>query len=76
MEYRLTTSGESAPIKDNKAGEVIKFLKDLPYGEAANSAQLEYTLDMPEAKQILEKLVEAGYVHKEEEYEKKGLRFL
>ena len=65
MEYRLTEKGRKAEIKPNMAGKILEHMRT---GQGVvNASQIEYDLDIPEARAILDKLVDAGYLGKAEE---------
>jgi len=71
MEYRLTESGRRADIKQGIAAQVVEYMKT--EGNAVvNESKLEIDLNLPEARAILNKLVQAGYLSVQEESEGGG----
>jgi hypothetical protein len=70
MEYRLTSKGQGAEIKPTPMGKILEFMKE-GHG-VVNPSEVEYELSMPDAKPYLDKLVNAGYLSKEEEHRNAG----
>lgn len=64
MEYGLTNEGRRADVKPTPAGKVLEFMKE-GHG-IVNPEKVNYELQLSNSKQILDELVKAGYVWKEE----------
>ncbi len=64
MEYGLTKRGRAADVKPTPAGKVLEYMKD-GHG-IINPEEANYELQLSNSKQILDELVKAGYVWKEE----------
>ena len=64
MEYGLTEKGRKAEVKPTPAGNVIEYMQG---GRAiVNPEEVNYELQTSNAKAVLDELVKAGYVWKEE----------
>lgn len=67
MEYRLTHRGRTAEIRATPAGKVLEYLQN-GHG-VVNPHEVNYELQMENSQNILDSLVKAGYLGKEEESE-------